>query len=334
MQIGSLGDLAQSYSMQSRNAVLKQDIQRLTSELTSGQIADVRQAVSGNTAYVNDLERSLTKLSGYDLATQEAGQFAGGMQNALTHISDLNTTFRNTLLTATTSALSETPNIILNEAKYTLDAVINAMNTSVGGRAVFSGTATNTLPMAPAEDLLAGLSAAVTGAGSVDDILAAAEAWFADPSGFASVGYLGSDTSLAPISLSDHDSAQLNLRGDNSVFRDNLRNLAMVALANDPAIGLTEAQQSELFQKSFDGANNSADAIIGLQAQVGLAESRIEATSVRNSTERFSLEMARTDLLSADPFQTATELEQVQFQLESLFAITSRMSQLSLVNFI
>jgi flagellar hook-associated protein 3 FlgL len=74
--------------------------------------------------------------------------------------------------------------------------------------------------------------------------------------------------------------------------------------------------------------------MVNLQAQVGFSEARIEALTVRHSTERASLEMARNDLLSVDPYQSATELEQVQFQLQSLYAITSRMSQLSLVNYL
>lgn len=334
MQIGSLGDLAQSYAMQSRNTVLKQDIQRLTTELASGQVADVRQAVAGNAAYINDLERSLTKLDGYDLATIEAGQFAGGMQNALTRIGDLNTTFRDTLLTTTSSGLGETSNNVYALAENTLDGVISAMNTNVSGRAVFAGTSTDVQPIAPKEDLLNALRTAVSGASGVDDILTAAQAWFDDPAGFANIGYLGSDTSLAAVSLADQESAQLDLKGDNSAFKDTLRYLATIALADDPALGLTEAQQSDLIQKSISSAVSSSDAIIDLQATVGVSEGYIEAVSVRNSTERSSLQIARSDLLSIDPYQAATELEQVQFQLESLFAITSRMSQLSLVNFL
>lgn len=334
MQTGSLGDLAQSYAMQSRNTVLKQDIQRLTTELASGQVADVRHAISGNTAYINDLERSLTKLDAYDLSTTEAGQFAEGMQNALTRVGDLNTAFRDTLLTTTSSGLGETANSVFAQADNTLDGIISAMNTSVSGRSIFAGASTDVLPIAPKEDLLDGLRTAVSGANNVDDILTAAQAWFDNPAGFASIGYQGADTSLADISLSDQESAQLDLRGDNTIFSDTLRYLATIALADDPALGLTEAQQSDLIQKSITSAVSSSDEIIGLQAQVGITESQIETASVRNSSERSSLELARNDLLSIDPYQAATELEQVQFQLESLFAITSRMSQLSLVNFL
>lgn len=334
MQITSLGDMARSYTMRSHNTALKQEMQRLSVEIATGQIADVRKIANGSTAYLNDLERSLTKLDGYDLATLEAGQLAGGMQTALTRIGDLNSSFQATLLTANNAAFGDTSSSILSEAKAAFGQAISAMNTSVGGRTIFAGMATNTQPIAPSADILTALGTALAGAGSVDDILAAAQAWFDDPSGFGAVGYLGSETSLAPVALSDEDTALFELRGDDPALRETLRNFAVIALADDPALGLTKAQQSELFQKSSASVLSAGDEVIKLQAKVGVSESQIEVLTVRQSSERASLEMARSDLLSIDPYQAATELEQVQFQLQSLYAITSRMSQLSLVNYL
>jgi flagellar hook-associated protein 3 FlgL len=334
MNIGSLGDLAQTYVSQSRTTALKNDIQRLTLELSSGQVSDIRTAVGGNTEYVNDLDRSLIKLDGYDLAVTEAAQFAEGVQTILTQIGDLTTSFRDTLLTATNSALGETSDSILFQAKETFSSVVNAMNTRVGGRTLLAGTSTDTQPIAVADDILAAVTMAVAGAGNVDDIIAAADVWFNDPTGYDSVAYLGSDTSLAPMSLSDRDSAVFDLRGDDQMFRDTLRNLAIVAIADDPTLTLTAAQQSELFQKTTDSVSNAHDAMIGVQSRVGFSESQIETIKVRHGAERSSLEIARNDLFSVDPYQAATELEQVQFQLQSLFAIMSRMSQLSLANYL
>ncbi len=334
MQIGSVSDLSQSHSMQTRNARLKTHIQRLTQELASGQVADVRNALNGNMAYVNDLERSLQKNGSYEKVTVEAGQFAGSIQTALDRVSTLSTEFSSTLLTSASSGFGDTSDLVAREAEESLQAVIGALNTYVGGRALFGGTATDGLPLVDAENMMAAVSGAVAGAGSVDDIIAAAEAWFADPAGFRSVGYQGSDTSLAPIALSDHENARFDLRADDPALRDMLRAFALVAVADDTAMGLTEAQRGELYEKSASTILGAQDAIIDLQANTGVTERLIETVSVRNSAEQSALEFARNGLLAADPYQAATELEAVQFQLQSLYAITSRMSQLSLVNFL
>lgn len=326
--------MAQSYAMQSRNAALKQDIQRLTLEISSGKVADVREAIGGNSAYINDIERNLTKLSGYDLAGQEVSQFAAGVQNALSQIDTLNNGFRDTLISAAGSSLAVTSETVITKAKGSFSDLINVLNTSVAGRSVFGGTATDSSPVAPAEDLLSSLSAAVSGETTIDDILVAAKAWFDDPAGYRSTGYFGSQTSLAPIAVSDGETAQFDLRADDPAFRELLQNFAVIALADNPALGLSEAQKSELFEKSTPEVVGAAGGIVGLQARVGVTENRIETIAVRQAAERSALEIARSELLGADPFEAATELEQVQFQLQSLYAITSRMSQLSLVNFL
>jgi flagellar hook-associated protein 3 FlgL len=334
MNITSLGDMAQSYAMQTRNGTLKQDIQRLPLELSSGRVADVRKVIGGNAAYVNDLERSLKKLDGYDLATLEASQFVSGAQAALSRMGDLNTSFRDTLLTTSGSAMGDSSSFVLDQAKSTFTDLVSAMNTSVSGRSVFGGIATDMLPIAPAEDLLAALSTAISGAGTVDDIITAAQVWFDDPAGYGAVGYLGSDTTLAPLALSDEENALFDLRGDDPALRNMLKNFAIMALADDPTLGLSVNQQNELYQKSPPGVMGASSSIIDLQAKIGFSEGRIETITVRNSAERTSLQIARNDLLGVNPYETATELEQVQFQLQSLYAITSRMSQLSLVNYL
>lgn len=334
MTITSLGDLSQSYAMKSRNGALKADIQRLTFELSSGRVADVRKAVGGSSAYVNDLERNLKKLDGFDLAAREASQFAAGAQSALARIGDLSNEFRDTLIANQGAALSANSDSILTQAKDTLDDLISAMNTSVSGRSIFAGTATDASPIVPADDLLAALSSAVSGAGNVDDMLTAAQLWFDDPAGYGTVGYLGSTDNLAQFSLSDDEGASFDLRGDDPALKAVLLNFAMIALADDPALGLSVTEQNELLKKSTPGLLAASGPIIDLQAKIGFSENRIETTTVRNSAERTALEIAKNDLLGVNPFETATELEQVQFQLQSLYAITSRMSQLSLVNFL
>lgn len=334
MQIGSVSDLSQSYSMQTRNAKLKVEIQRLTQELGSGQIADVRASLNASMAYVNDLERSLERNQTYGKVAGEARQFAGNMQIALDHVSTLGTALSSTLLGSGNAGPGAIPDIPAREAAESLDSMIAALNTSVGGRSLFSGTATDTPPLVQADALMSALSGAVAGAGSVDDIIAAAETWFDDPAGFADVGYQGSDRSLAAVAISDYESAKFDIRADDPALRDMLRTVALVAIADDPALGLSQAERGELYQKSVSAALGAQDGVIDLQARTGMTERLVETVSARNSAEHSALELAHNGLMAADPYQNATELEAVQFQLQSLYAITSRMSQLSLVNFL
>ncbi|MDG1170848.1 MAG: flagellin, partial [Sulfitobacter sp.] len=92
--------------------------------------------------------------------------------------------------------------------------------------------------------------------------------------------------------------------------------------------------ENSIFGKSGQALLIAGDDVIALRADVGFVEARIEKIGARNSAEATSLEYAKRALLEIDPYEAATKLEEAQFQLQSLYSVTVRMSQLSLVNFI
>jgi len=335
MRAMNTGDMAHNFMLQKRNIALKQDINRLTDELASGQVADVRSVLNGNFSRLTDIERTLDVLKGYKVATAEATHFASGVQNALERVGTLGEELsQSLLLSGATTVGASGATEIATEAEKTLNSMINSINTRVSGRALFAGTATNTSPLASADDLLNALRSAIGGALTPDDMIAASKVWFDDPAGFSATVYQGASQSLAPIALSDTESVALDIRGNDPELRESLRSASLAALATDPVFGFTPGQQSELFAKAGTEMIGARDQVTFLRARVGFTEGRIDETSSRNAAEVTGLEFARNALLAIDPFETATQLESVQFQLQSLYAVTVRMSQLSLVNFL
>jgi flagellar hook-associated protein 3 FlgL len=124
------------------------------------------------------------------------------------------------------------------------------------------------------------------------------------------------------------------VRANNAAIKEVLLHLSVAALADNATLGLSVPQKSELFGINGLGLQSNQDQMTDLRARIGFVEQRIELISVRNSAEATSTEFARNQLLAADPFETATELENVQFYLQGLYAVTVRNSQLSLVNFL
>ena len=74
--------------------------------------------------------------------------------------------------------------------------------------------------------------------------------------------------------------------------------------------------------------------VVGAQARVVIAQEQIEGWMLRTETEMVGMENARNSLLAVDPYETATRLEAAQFQLESLYTVTVRLSNMSLVNYL
>lgn len=334
MNMTSIGDLANTLMLRHRSVQIKQDIATLTQELSTGQVADVSGRLGGDISYLTDIDRNLSRLDGYAVAASEAALFAQTAQASLERVHDLSASLSDSLISLDAASTDAMRDHMGTQAEESISSAISALNTSAGGRSLFAGTATDRAPLASADDLLGELKTLVTGLTTASDVKGAVDAWFSATGDFASVMYSGSDDVLAPVQIGIGEEVSLALTAQDSVFRDTLRDMAFAALAGDADLGFDRSTRAELFQTASDGLLSGQDSLTAVQADLGFAEARIEEVSTRNAAARTGLEYSRTALLETDPFETATRLEEAQFQLESLYTVTVRSSNLSLLNFL
>ncbi len=174
----------------------------------------------------------------------------------------------------------------------------------------------------------------MSGATTATQLWSDLTAWFDNPAGYRTTIYNGSSESLRPIPISEETTVALTLRADDPDIRNTLRDLAAAILATDPAIGLPEVEQAALIETAAKSLLVSKEALSDQSARIGVLQEQIETTRIRQETERLTLQTARDALISADPYNAATQLEAAQFRLEALYSVTVRTSQLSLVNFL
>ncbi|WP_254436262.1 flagellin [Ruegeria arenilitoris] len=334
MNLTSIGDLARGMTLKTRSAELKTQIETLSYEMSTGKVQDVSGRLDGDYSHLLDLDRSLSRLDAYRVSTAEAGLFTDAMQLSLTTIDGSVSEFTASLLSFGTSNQAVSHENASVQARNELDTLISALNTRAGGRSLYSGIATDVSPLPSTDTLLTALEAELTGHVTASDIRQAAEDWFNDPAGFDAVIYQGSDTALAAMQISENESVRIPITATDPAIKDALRDIAVAALVSDDALNLPRDQRTALFtQLGVDLANTQND-IVNLRAQVGSAEARIEQAATRNSAAQTSLEYSRNKLIAADPYETAAQLQTVQFQLESLYSVTVRNANLSLVNFL
>ncbi|WP_377191543.1 flagellin [Ruegeria meonggei] len=334
MTLTSIGDLARGLTLRTRATEIKSQIETLSYEMSTGKVQDVSGRLDGDYSHLLDLDRSLSRLDAFQVATAEAGLFADAMQLSLTTVSDSVSEIAASLLSFGTSNQAVSHENASVQARNELDTIMSALNTRAGGRSLFSGVSTDVSPLPPADTLLTALQVELAGLTTVTDIRQAAEAWFNDPAGFDAVIYQGSGTSLAPMQISENESVTIPLTATDPALKAALRDIAVAAVVSDTALAVPSDQRTALFtQLGVDLANTQNDTV-NLRAFVGSAEARIEQAATRNSAARTSLEFSRNELLAADPYQTAAQLQTVQFQLESLYSVTVRNANLSLVNFL
>ena len=330
----SLGDLAQTFMLQRRGAELKADFARVTEEVASGQVSDIKSVLRGNTGYLTDIENDLQTLTGYGVATVEAAQFADTSQTALglvqTRVDRLSSVFVSNAPNAVGSILDQ----FTDDAEAEMATIVSALNTSSGGRSVFAGRATDQGALASVDTILTGLRAAPAIATTPEELRIEAERWFDDPAGFAATAYTGTDDALVPFRLADDETVSMNVTANNAAFRDILMHVSVAVLSNDTNFNFSAEERQAIFQQAGQDLLGAQTDLTALRASVGTAQARIDEISTRNATQENALSIARNALLQVDPYEAATELEAVQFQLQSLYTVTARMSDMSCVNFV
>ena len=330
MKLVSMGDMAQAWAMRRQNVQLNTDMLRLTEELATGETTNITQHLNGDLRYLSDIEHRGKTAQAYETAINAAGGFAGAMQAALEAIQ----TSTETMATDLLAGAGGTPNsreALAHSAEQKLEAIVSALNANYGGRSLFAGDATTSAALAPAKEIMAELRLAVAGATTAEDIQTAVQDWFSAPDGFGATGYLGSTENLSPFRLGERDMIHLELRADAPELRNLMADVALAALSMDAP---TSEVQSALLSRAGTGMLQNQDHLTALRADLGFAEARIEEIGVGIASERVSLSYARDALVGIDEYESATRLENVQFQLEALYTVTARLSGLSLVNYL
>lgn len=333
MNITSFGDMAHSVFLRARTAELKEGLATLTEELSTGKASDLNARLGGDFTYLSDIERNLSRLESYEIATTESSLFASSAQMLIAKIDSNAADLSNDLLATTGATNDNTTNLLSGQSRLYLEESIRSLNGQVAGRSLFAGTATTDVPLADVNTLMSTLVTEVSGLATAADIIQEVKDWFADPAGFDAIMYQGSTTSMAAVNVGPNEQVDISLRADNADFKQALQSFAVGALATESGLALSVGIKSDLMTGASNELLDTRNRLINVQANLGFTEARIEEAAIRNAAAATSLSLTMNELTQADPFETASRLEETQFQLEALYAVTARSSQLSLLRY-
>ena len=329
----SLGDMAKSFMLRRHTVDLKQNLDRLSNEVATGRVGDTAAHVSGDLVPIAGIDASLARLKGYGAVTSEAGIFAGAMQTALGTVDTVASDLGNTLISASTGGSEALVDAAGRDAEQKLKTSLSVLNTRFGDRSLFAGTRTTNAAVIDSDTLLATLTSVVSGAISAQDVETAVNNWFDDPAGYDSMAYLGGDP-LAAVQVAPGEDAQLDVTAKDPALRDTIKALAMAALLNRGVLAGESTGRQDLARRAGLSLLENKTDRTNVAARLGLAEAQIDAAATRNSNEVSALQMARNGITEADPYETATRLNETEAQLEKIYALTARLSRLSLLDYL
>lgn len=335
MTMASIGDLSRQFITQRHNTQIRQELDRLTREMSTGKVADLTAHLGADQLRLGDIDRQLAVDNAYLNVARNTGQLLSVMQVALGKVDTTGTDLAAKLI----GINPETPpaqQIAASSAGAMAFAdMVAALNTSFGGTTLFGGVATDAPALASADIMLASIRAAAIGSVSAADVTAAVDAWFDTPGGsFETIGYLGNVSGPVRRGIDADQAAEIAARADAPAIRDQLKAAAMAALATDPALGLGGVPRANLLADAGLRLAATAESLAYLRADLGLTEQRVETATAQLAARSTAYGIMRNEMTSANPYTTASGLQAVQIQLETHYAVTARMANLSLVGYL
>lgn len=335
MPIVSIGDMSQHFMSLKSGGAIKSDLARLGQELSTGKVADITAHLGGDTRQFSGIVHSLSVLDAYKVAAKETATTLDQMQIVLSRVDDSRSDAAGKLLMISGDSQPELVEQAGEIARLAFSDIVNTLNGQLAGRSLLGGSNVDAAPLAAPDAMLNDLLAGIGGVTTITAVELAVEAWFDDPAGgFATFAYQGDDGEMPSRRIAEDLKIDMDVRADDPAIKELLKSVALGAIMTELGSSLSTRDRGVLLQKASIGMLESSASIIALEAKVGNLQSLVSTGLTRLEAERTSLSIAQNGFEAADPFETATRLEAVQTQLEIHFTVTSRLSQLSLVEYI
>ena len=330
MMMQSIGDLARGLVLERQTARLKADINRLTGELGSGRVADPARRLA-DTGPLAALGAAIARAEAHRAALGEIGRRAEIVQSVIGGLDTLAAPVRSAAL-----ALGPEPSpgkvaLAADLARGRFADATALLNSRDGLRVVLAGAEGAGNALAPPAEILDALRTAIGPLVpmTAPAIVEAVRDWFDAPTGFAAAAWRGSATAAGPVAAAPGEAIGLDVNALDPAFRQTLEGLALAVLAGeapDKGAALLGAAAARL--------GTAAETRALLAGRIGQTEARIEAAMLRHGAEASALSMRRNTMTEADPFATASALSALQDRIETVYAVTARLSRLSLADFL
>lgn len=333
----SIGDLSRSYQLRLGQHGLKTRLDRLTQEMMTGLKSDIPKALGGDVSGISHIESRLKLLTTFQQNAAEAQNRLAGMQAALEQIHAAVDDLGPRLLSEPHIADEHDLRARADNVKQDFRSMFGILNINIAGQYPFAGSRTDSAPLGSFDTMLTELTATVASATTAADIASRIDAWFDAPAGtggFAGTIYQGDDSGGTRFSVSPDRRIDSRLTANSLELRDTLKGMAIIAYASEAGTAIDAATLRDLFAEAGARLSKGSTGLIRARADLGQQQAVITQAQARNSAETTALSIAHTNMTGADPYETATALQETEAKIQSLYALTARLSRLNLTDYL
>ncbi|MEO5323403.1 flagellar hook-associated family protein [Mesorhizobium sp. CC13] len=332
-----------------RYSILRQqaELTRVQKEATTGFVADRGLALGARTAQSVTLNRDLERLSGIVDSNGLVSSRLAATQKGLIQIGDAAQSFLSSL---TSSASGDAAYALTQKsARSTLDTLTSVLNTSLNGEYLFAGTNTDVRPLndfEPGSPAKAAFDAAFAGyftfakddpaaqgitAAQMDDFLTTV----VEPM-FLGAGWQGTWSNATDQGITSRITLNETTETSVSANDEGIRKIAMMSAVVGDLLdsNVGNAARKALVNRAVSTIGAAIGEISQLEAQTGIIEQRVSSATDRIKMQMDLFERHILDTEGVDPYRASNRVSELLSQIEKSYAITARIQQLSILNYL
>jgi flagellar hook-associated protein 3 FlgL len=335
MTMRALSDLASHLLRQGQVSRTRTQLEAAGKEMTTGQVSDLRAATGGDIGKLFAIDRSLALLTQRQSSLKLADGKTSVVQDRLAEFRETTESIGTNLLAAVERGDMVSAGTYALEAKHKVEQLMSALNSTYQGKSLFSGAAEDRPAVAHADVLLGQVEDIVTSATDMQSAISSTRSYFLDAGGgFEAQIYVGSSETAPPVALDEAVRAGTTVKADHPAIRNVLMSLAIAATVSTAGDNLNADDRAALLTEAGTAMVSAKEGVIELSAELGMVQGQIAEALSRNGNDLQSLELARNEIVGVDAYEAASRFTALEGQLQSMYAVTARLSALNLTNFL
>jgi flagellar hook-associated protein 3 FlgL len=348
MKISFVSSHAISKALNYQMMRLQGDMMNAQKEMSSGKYADVGLVLGARTGQAVALNRDIDRLKALGDSNGLVSTRLDTIQDAMTRLTQEAEAFLSAL---TVGGGGDTERQVLQATgKNTLETLTSVLNTSLKGEYIFAGVNTDIKPINDYEEAGSPNKAAFDTAfttffGFPQSDPAVANISATDMTDFldnvVQPMFMGTDWQANWSNATDEPVTSritLNEMAETSVSANSegIRKLAMTTsiISDLLQAPLNENARNALIDQSRVLVGEAIADVQNVQAKVGLVQNRVVSANERLSMQVEIMTKNLDDMQGVDPYEAATRVNDLLTQIETSYALTSRIQQLSLLKYL
>ncbi|QRM54249.1 flagellar hook-associated family protein [Sinorhizobium sp. BG8] len=349
MKTSLVSNLTLQNAMRQTIAQAQKEMLQLEEESVTGRYADVGAVLGAKTARSLNLEMDMQRLESFVSMNALTTSKLAASQGALSQISEAANSAMETNITFDGTESQDQLDQAKESYANALSIFTSAVNTSYAGEYLFAGINTDVMPVS---DYLSDPASAAKTAfdqafvdffGFTQTDAQTADITSDQMSDFIAeleTSYMGTGwddwSTASDQNMTSRISGSEVIQSSTNANIDGMRKFALGAVIGYELLNLnlSSATRSTVSEASLAYIGEGITGIDAARSTLGVSEARVEQANTSLETQITILTTSISDMVSVDTYEAATRINTLETQLSLAYTLTSKLQDLSLVNYL